>query len=132
MESINDIPKGIYEGYIWYSDRNMPIVIQGEEFCFNEKESVNPFVIEALLFDRANQISITIKHTGRYIIQIVDLKNLPERSVLSECKEYFPHRLGKNVSKMCFKQLWVPEPDRNCEGMNVLNMKAFIFTGFKY
>ena len=132
MESINSIPKNIYEGYIWYSNSKEPIVIKGEEFSFNEKENSNPFVIEALLFDRKNQISITVKHTGRYIIQMVDLKNLPNGSILSGSKKYFPHRLGNSVSKVCFKQLWIPEKDDNCEGMNVLVIKAFIFTGFKY
>ncbi len=133
MKSINDIPKSKYEGYIWYSNEKQPIVLSGKDyFSFDENENDNPFVIEALLFDKENQVSITIRHTGTFLIKIFDLKNLPQNAILSDTKEYYPHRLGNEVSKVCFKQLWIPEKDLNCEEMEVFNMKAFIFTGFKY
>ncbi len=130
--NINEIERRKYEGYVWYSDKREPRkVLTGEEFSFNEKENANPFVIEALLYDRENEISIIVKHTGRHIISEIDLKNLPEGSVLSDEKKYYPHRLGDNILKVNFKQLWIPEADKNCKGMKVLNLRAIVFTGLE-
>lgn len=132
MKNINKITKRKYEGYIWYSHKEEPKVLFGEEdFAFNEPDHANPFVIEALLYDRENEISVMVKHAGRHIISEIDLKNLPSEAVLSDEKQYYPHRLNKKVSKVGFKQLWLPERDENCEKMEVLHLKAIVFTGFE-
>ncbi len=133
------IPKRKYQGYIWYSDgeqkigesKQKPDVLKEfKEFSFAETES-NPFVIEALLYSKEEDISVMVRHTGKYHITEYNLKELPKNAILETEKEYFPHRLDIN-NKVCFKQLWIPEKDSNCADMEVLNLKAIIFTGFNH
>ncbi len=137
---INEIPKRKYEGYIWLSDQKEPKVLHKEPVDFSKPipykgkdydftiENHNPFIIEALLYCEEENISVTVKHTGKYHIHEIDLKKTSEGAVL-ETVEYLPHRLN-GVSKVYFKQLWLPEPDENCNDWDVLKMKALIFTGF--
>ena len=126
---INDINAQKYEGYAWLSDKGKPEILRNIAFDFSKYEDgKNPFIIEALLFDKANNKSIHITHTGKYHIKEFDLNDLPEGSELVDVK-YLPHRLN-GVKKVCFKQLWVPEKDEHCEDLPVLKMKALIFTGF--
>lgn len=99
-----------------------------KEYPFEDTKE-NPFVIEALLWNAEEDISIMVRHTGKYHIQEFKLKELPVGHELIE-KVYLPHRLGDKVEHVCFKQLWIPEPDALCEGMEVMTMKALIFTGF--
>ncbi|GAB4295138.1 MAG: hypothetical protein Kow0068_19870 [Marinilabiliales bacterium] len=124
---INDLNNRKLEGYIWLSDEKEPRILRNETFNFSSyEEGSNPFIVEAIL--KSGNKSIHIRHTDKYHIHEFDFDILPAGSV-SEDVEYLPHKL-KNVGKVNFKQLWVPEPDENCEGMPVLKMKALIFTGF--
>ncbi len=137
---VNEIETRKYEGYIWLSDQEHPRVYHNEEIdfskpieIFNTKydfsiENQNPFIVEALLYAKDEQISVSVKHTGKYHVNEIDLKNLPESSILDDI-QYLPHRLV-GVSKVNFKQLWIPEPYENCKGFDVLKMKALIYTGF--
>jgi len=128
ISSLSEI-NGNFEGYIWLSDQKEPIVLSGESFDFSNI-SINPFVIEALLFDKSNNISIHIQHTGNYIITAYNLTELAQQTgSVIEDKTYLPHRL-KGVEKVGFKQIWLPVTDENCEDMLVLTMKAIIFCGF--
>jgi CRISPR type III-associated protein (TIGR04423 family) len=126
---INEIKTRKYEGYIWFSDSETPLVIHNKNHDFSKyKEIDNPFIIEALLFAKDENISIAIKHTGKYHIHEIDLNKLPEGAVLEDI-HYLPHRL-EIVKKVNFKQLWLPEKDENCNNWEVLKMKALVFTGF--
>lgn len=128
IEKLKDIPKKKYQGYVWYSDKSTPMQLYGDiEYAFTE-DKLNPFVVEAMLFCKEENISIMVRHTGKYYITQYDLKNLPEGASLVP-KKYLPHRL-KDISNICFQQLWVPELDCNCEDMEVLTLKAVIFNGF--
>jgi len=129
MNDLIDIKNRKYSGYIWMSDAKEPKVLNNEEFDFS-KISINPFIIEALLYCEEENVSLTIKHTGSYHINEIVLNTLTESAVLEDV-EYLPHRL-EGVDKVQFKQLWIPEEDANCEGWPVLKMKALVFTGFKY
>jgi CRISPR type III-associated protein (TIGR04423 family) len=111
------------------SDAKEPKVLNNEEFNFSTI-GVNPFIIEALLYCEEEDVSLTIRHTSKYHINEINLNNLPEGVELEDI-DYLPHRL-QGVDKVCFKQLWIPENDENCEGWSVLKMKALVFTGFKY
>ena len=126
---ISELNNRKFEGYIWLSNKDNPIRLNNETFDFgNYEEGNNPFVVEALL--KSGNKSVHIRHTGRYHIHEFDLDKMPEGAVLEDV-EYLPHRLD-GVKKVNFKQLWVPEPDENCEGMPVLRMKALIFSGLEY
>ena len=129
MNKLSEIKNRKYSGYIWMSDAKEPKVLNNKEFDFSTI-GVNPFIIEALLYCEEKKTSLTIRHTGKYHIIEIVLNDLPEGAELEDV-EYLPHRL-KGVDKVCFKQLWVPEKDDNCEAWPVLKMKALVFTGFKY
>lgn len=126
--NLNEIPKIAFEGYVWKSDESSPEVLQNQVYDF-QSILKNPFIIEALLYSKENNISIHIQHTGIYQIAEYDLNALKEKEAVFEKKEYLPHRL-KDVSKVNFQQVWMEEEDPLCEGMPVLKMKAVIFCGF--
>ncbi|MFN3588397.1 MAG: TIGR04423 family type III CRISPR-associated protein [Spirosomataceae bacterium] len=128
MKAITDIPNKLYQGYVWLSDQKYPTVLDKKQHDFTKLEE-NQFVMEALLWDAEEQISIMVRHTGTYHIQQFRLNELPAGHQLIE-KAYLPHRLGDEVKNVRFKQLWVPEKDPLCENMEVMTMKALIFTGF--
>lgn len=130
--NLQKIPDFDFQGYVWYSDKEEPeVLVSARKFDFSTV-GTNPFIQEALLFCEDTKTSVMIRHTGSYQISEFDLKKLEQQgAVLSEEKQYYPHRLGFNDKKVCIQQLWLPEPDTNCEGMEVLTLKAHIFTGFK-
>ena len=124
---INDISAQKYEGYVWLSNAEKPIILPNKEFDFSQySEKSNPFIVKALLFNEGK--SITIRHTGKYHINEFDLKNYSDENLIDV--QYLPHRLD-GVEKVKFKQLWLPEKDENCEDMEVLKMNALVFTGFE-
>ncbi len=125
---LTDIQDLDFEGYIWLSDSKEPKVLRTEKYDFSKVE-LNPFIVEGLLYNESSKTSIHIQHTGDYQIFEYDLKNLSQIGQLEEVS-FLPHRLS-GLEKVNFKQLWVSEPDENCEGMEVLKMKALIFCGFK-
>jgi len=127
---INDIKSRKYEGYVWFSDHEKPKVLHNESYDFSKHNNTeNPFIIEALLYANDENISVSVKHTGKYQIHEIDLNDLPEGADFQEIK-YLPHRLN-GVKKVKFKQLWLPEEDENCNNWEVLKMKALVFTGFE-
>lgn len=121
------IPRRSYEGYVWYSNAQTPKVLKGEVFSVEQQEGVNPFVIEALLFCKEENISLSIRHTGHYIISEHNLSMLGESSEIVE-KEYLPHRLD-GVEKLKFNQYWKEENVINND-MKTLKLQATLFTGF--
>lgn len=128
-KSLTTIPERKYQGYIWCSGKDKPEVLEEyKSFKFPEIQT-NPFIVEALLYCKEKNVSVMVRHTGNYQIREYDLNSLPEGYELEE-KKYIPHRLDSGGKKVCLKQLWLPEKDPNCEGMEVLTLKAHIFTGF--
>jgi CRISPR type III-associated protein (TIGR04423 family) len=125
--SLETLPDLNYQGFIWLSDADKPIVLQNEPFDLS-KIKTNPFIIEALLFNAEKEISIHIQHTGNYQITEYHFNRFDNAEVVDN--EYLPHRLD-GVSKVKFKQIWISRPDENCAGMEVLNLKAIVFCGFK-
>lgn len=126
LSKLTDIQNLAYEGYVWLSDANEPIVLNDEAFDFSTVR-INPFVIEALLYNKKENLSIRVQHTGEYQIFEYYLSEIETASFVD--KAYLPHRL-KAVKELKFKQIWLPEQDENCEGMDVLTLKSIVFCGF--
>lgn len=124
--NIENIPSLEYEGYVWMSDKENPIVLKNEFIDFSSY-GVNPFIIEALLYNKEKSISIHVQHTGDYKIYEYHLDEI--KSEYSIEKSYLAHRID-GVKKLKFRQLWNSEPDELCEGMDVLTLKSFVFCGF--
>jgi CRISPR type III-associated protein (TIGR04423 family) len=127
ITSLSEIPDVNYIGFYWLSDAEFPVMVTENKKFDSTHIKINPFIVEAMLWDDKSQKSIMISHTGSYQIFEYNLKEIEGEFVE---KEYFAHRL-EGVSKVCFKQLWQTEKDLNCEDMQVLKMKAQIFIGFK-
>ena len=125
IAALEVIPSGNYVGYYWMSDEEKPKRVNGN---IELPQSINPFIIEAMLWDEGRQKSIMITHTGKYQIFEYDLNTLPTVGTLEE-KAYMAHRLP-GIEKVKFKQFWKAECDPNCAGMQVLLLKAQIFVGF--
>lgn len=131
--TLSEIPARKYTGYIWLSDKEKPIVLINKTHDFS-KVDVNPFIIEALLWNEEEQVSVMVRHSGRYHVHEYKIKELKQSGELVN-KEYLPHQLehsDKTVKKVKFKQVWLPEKDPLCEGMEVLTMKALVFTGLEF
>ncbi len=128
---LKDIPKDVaFQGYLWMSNKTSPKVLKDKPHDFSKyADKKNPFVVEALLWDKENKVSYHITHSGRYQVYRYKLKKLPKEAELKKVK-YLPHRLD-GVNKCKFKQLWVAEKDPLCEDMEVLVMKALVFVGFE-
>ncbi|MEM1119923.1 MAG: TIGR04423 family type III CRISPR-associated protein [Bacteroidota bacterium] len=128
-KKLTDIPSRKYEGYIWFSNEITPVVLRKQTYDFAQVQ-VNPFIVEAQLYCVATNTSVLIKHSGTYAIHEFALGQLPNEVVLEE-NPYLAHRI-EGVNKLKFAQLWKPEADPNCEGMEVLTMQALIFAGFDH
>ena len=115
-----------YVGYIWGSNSKEPIVLNAKHVSIADID-VKGYIIEALLYCEEDNTSLIIRHSGKYHMHEFKLDEFGEENLLDV--EYLPHRLN-GVEKVCFKQLWLPEQDEHCEDMEVLKMKALVFTGF--
>ena len=124
-----DIPKNKYTGYVWMSDNPIPKILENEIYNFSEINT-NPFIIEANLFAKNENISVNIKHIdGKYFISIIDLNNIPEFSEIVK-KNYLANSVLKPAEKLFFKECWQEIDDELCEKMKVLKPTWTAFVGF--
>ncbi len=120
--------KARYVGYLWLSDETTPIIIENGKIEISLFEQVNPFVIEGQLFDPEGNKSYSIRYSdGQYFITLFDAEDLKHCG--DDVTEYMSLRMGNR--KLCFKRLWLPQPDALCENMEVLEPSAMIFVGFE-
>ncbi|MFW6275617.1 MAG: TIGR04423 family type III CRISPR-associated protein, partial [bacterium] len=124
-KTLQEIPPRNYEGYIWFSDKTKPEIVNGSL----PQKPDKGFLVEGMLYNADNKISIMIRHTGDLHIDEFDLTNLPENSDLKE-EKYYAHRID-NSKKMKFKQLWQLEKDSVNLGWDYFSMKALLFVGFE-
>lgn len=119
------IEKSKYTGYLWYSNKTKPQVLNNEEFGLEKEDSENPFIIEGQLCDDKKSISIKFVD-GKYIVNTYILSNYEE----DEIEEYEPNRM-EDVEKLLFKRAWKAENDDLCCGMEVLQPAELVFVGLK-
>ena len=140
----NHIQPGNYVGYLWYSDKTAPDVLNGVQLSDMLCPDENPFVIEGQLWDETQQLSYSIRYvvsndgqhgiSGQYIIQKWNLNtDFPVPDFEYTELEAFPNKaFGKEVGKLLFRRYWKAEKDELCDGMKVLNPHALVFVGFNY
>lgn len=122
------IEKGNYTGYLWMSDSDVPRIFENEEFSMALDPSVNPFVIEAQLYEESIRRSISVKFIdGKYYVNRVNIDEMA--GVVFDDKLYVGMRMNGKILK--FKQYWRPEKDGGCLDMNVLKAAETVFVGFK-
>lgn len=118
-----------YDGYLWWSNADKPLVYKNESLPVWPEEGSNPFIIEGQLFDKQTRKSFSIRFIdGSYCIHCADLNEFKSIEYIE--KEYLPNRM-EGISKLCFREYWRPEEDDLCEGMEVLKPAELIFVGFK-
>ena len=122
------IEKSKYQGYLWYSDQKEPKVINNQEFELEIVDNTNPFIVEGLLYDGENSISIKYVD-GEYKVKIYNVKKLNSENSHKKEKEFLPNRM-KDVEKLRFLEYWKPQEDSLCENMKVLQPAELVFIGF--
>ena len=151
LKDIN--PDLTYKGYLWMSDSDIPTLLNreklrskilitsnsgkktGNQVTFDEmKDTSNPFIIEGQLYSENANLSFSIKFVdGKHIVAMYNLNEIPKTWVFNETddlKKFAVNRM-KGVSKLKFRQYWKPEPDKLCEGMEVLVPAGYVFLGFE-
>ena len=123
--NLQDIKNRHYEGYLWYSDQERPLLVNGNVTL---PKGNNPYIQEGMLWCKEEQISIMIRHTGRYQIGEFDLNELEKKGAKLEPEQYLAHKL--DFSELKFYQLWELEEDPLCAGYQTYKQKAIIFAGF--
>ncbi|WP_407404144.1 TIGR04423 family type III CRISPR-associated protein [Sodaliphilus sp.] len=119
-----------YEGYVWMSDESKPKVYNGgEPLAVELIEGENPFVIEALLCDKANHVSYSVKYVdGKYIITRYEFESADFNRQTVTVENFVGHRMeGHNLQ---FLRYWEAQKDPICLDMPVLHPTHLVFTGF--
>ncbi|KPA16355.1 hypothetical protein MHK_003413 [Candidatus Magnetomorum sp. HK-1] len=145
LSNLNEIPKLKYQGYIWISDKDKPIIRNNQDFDFSEI-SENPFIVESYLYARNECISIGIKHIdGQYYISKIDLtgldlNNIPKSEFTSHsylCDPSINKKDDESNNKqheefkyINFIEFWEKEIDEHCEYLPVLKPAWIAFIGF--
>lgn len=133
---MNDMIKAIesgeeFEGYLWYSDKSIPRVIEGEFEGIELMDGENPFVIEGQLVNFHDRKSYSIKFVdGKYLLSSYELTQEESEGNSKEIWEYASN--GMDGKTLRFIQRWAPVPDVLCEGMDVLRPAELVFIGFKH
>lgn len=124
---------GSFEGYIWKSDQQAPVIYKGDNLfkdpTFNDEE--NPFTIEGQLYDRKTGYSVSIKYVdGEYLIKEYDKEDLKS----GEVKDlYYKGNSKLKGNNLHFKEVWEVKKDKDplCCNMEVLEPTKVIFAGFE-
>lgn len=118
------------DGYLWMSDQQKPIIIEGKPFNETFDETKNPFFVEGQLYDKDELVSYNIKYIdGRYYIIKYKVEEVDFTNKDNEEKCYLSNRMDDRWLK--FLRFWEPKPDPLCEGMEVLKLTKNVFVGFK-
>ena len=147
----NNIERGNYEGYLWFSDADAPVVLDGEELAVDfdqvltiegkdyDLPSKKVFIVEAQLFDNNSKISYSVKYVdGKHLVKRyeVDKKYLEKQNEIDalsdnpekpDYKQYYGNRLKRWLK---FLQYWKLQKDSFCCGMETWIPKQLVFVGF--
>ena len=123
----------LYEGYLWYSNRETPEILDKQALTLPE-EGTNPFVVEGQLYNEAEGLSYSIKYIdGQYVVHQFQTKDTPKDS---SRMVYLSNRMGNR--KLLFLRCWeeVFQKDNvdglgGPEGLPVLMQTKNVFVGFK-
>ena len=118
------------EGYLWWSDQQIPRVYQDESLDICLDDSKNPFVVEGQLYDKEFLKSYSIKYVdGQYFVNIYKVDEQDFVNPDNEQKTFLSYRMDGRWLK--FLRYWEEKEDENCMGMPVLTFTKNVFVGFK-
>ena len=132
------IKRAAYQGYLWYSDEQIPKVFDNEEVELELDDTVNPFVVEGQLYDMTEDRSISIKFIdGKYIINTYSGKARQFNNVSDEnltegkIEQYAPSsRLSLGDKVLYFARIWVETEDVINDNWITLCPSGLVFKGF--
>lgn len=128
--SIKDIKAYKYEGYLWWSDKENPDVIEGKVSDLLPSEGANPFVAEGLLYNKEKGLSYSIKYVdGCYIVQEYTVTDADKANPDNQEKTYLSNRMGNKRLK--FLRYWEEMPDKANHKLPVLTQTKNVFIGFE-
>ncbi len=118
------------EGYLWWSDQQIPRVYQDESLDICLDETKNPFVVEGQLYDKECCTSYSVKYVdGQYVIKEYKVVEQDFANPDNERKYFFSNRMDGRWLK--FLRYWEEKEDENCMGMPVLTFTKNVFVGYK-
>ena len=118
------------EGYLWWSDQQIPLVYQDESLDICLDDSKNPFVVEGQLYDKECLKSYSIKYVdGQYFVNIYKVDEQDFVNPDNEQKTFLLNIMDDRWLK--FLRYWEEKEDENCMGMPVLTFTKNVFVGFK-
>ncbi len=131
--ALADVPSSNFQGYVWFSDSSNPIELKNETFQF-DSITVNPFIVEALLYSEELRMSYHIKHSGAYVITAYDWSLISDSETMRlKEKKYLSNRIDASEN-LKFVEVWLLESDNVTTNTNGTfqqwNLKAEVFKGF--
>lgn len=136
----NNIERGNYEGYLWFSDADAPVVLDGEELAVDfdqvltiegkdyDLPSKKVFIVEAQLFDKDNNISYSVKYVdGQHLVKRFEVNPLDYNREETDLKQYYGNGMKKWLQ---FLQYWGLQQDSFCCDMETWVPKGLVFVGF--
>ena len=132
-EEIAKIPDKLYEGYYWPSDESKPVVLLNEKLDKSVFKTTSlPFIVEAHLYAKEEQISIHVKYIdGKYWITQTNL-NI-EYGSIRDTTTYIAHDIEKEGKKINYFQMieaWQAESKKHLAEMETLSPAWTAFVGF--
>jgi len=119
-----------YRGYVQFSDRPLEARDVFEDKNPNVATDENGFVYEAHFSNGTNSIMIRQQNAG-WIVSETDLSAVETKDTELYALEKTSHLKGVNSNWVKMAQIWKPEPDALCEGMEVMKLKKVVFAGFE-
>lgn len=121
-------PDLLYEGYLWMSNADSPIVYDYDRpVDMTLFRGTNPFVREGYLYSREAKISLTIKFVdGQYLIREHEVTEKQEYDELS----FVSHRM-EGAPLLKFRRYWRMAQDPACLGMETQVFDRMVFVGFE-
>jgi CRISPR type III-associated protein (TIGR04423 family) len=118
------------EGYLWWSNREEPEILDGKALDVSLDETKNPFVVEGQLYDKEEMESYSIKYVdGQYLVNIYKVEARDFTNKDNEPKTFLSNRMGGRWLK--FLRYWEEKKDENSMNMPVLTFTKNVFIGFK-
>ncbi len=127
-----------FEGYLWYSDKASPEVINGVVNDLHTKCTDLPFIVEGFLYSEANKISIHIRnYDGKYHIGVFTIDNIDISLVkLAPLKYLASNKLADNtilpgIKFINFTHVFELRDDILSNNFKTWKQECKIFTGFE-
>jgi CRISPR type III-associated protein (TIGR04423 family) len=128
-----------FEGYLWYSDKQIPEVINGAIDDLQNKCTDLPFIVEGYLFCEDNNLSIHIKnYDGKYHIGVFSLDKRDKTVTKLTHQKYVANKKMVNntvfpgIKFLKFTQVFELKEDIiSKNGFKIWNPEFKVFTGFK-